>query len=296
MTEQLLDLAVGLLAQARFDPFAEFGEGLEFLRDFHREVVVGVGQLFGLDIVDCDGEGDRLARDLFVVPIVGDLDRDHVLVADGGADQLLTQSRHADDRVFAQVELRALLIEDLLTVDFGVDIGRHAVVEFGRALDRFEHGVLAAQFEQALLQHVLGVFALRLGDGDAAVVAQLDHGRQGNGRLERDRLALGDFDAGLGDRFQAFLLQSLGQRLGNQSLGGLFEDGVGAERALDDAARRLALAEAGDAVALRQTAGGLVERFLDPRIVQLDFEQHLRLGHAFSGYFHGTPSQLASTA
>ena len=209
-----------------------------------------------------------------------------MFLSDRHTDQLFAQSGDADDSAFSEMKLRAGLIKDLLAIDFRAHIGGDAVVELGLALDRFQERMLSAQLQQPLFKHLLGVLALRLGDRDAAVVPQFDLRGQRNGRREGDRFASGDLNAGLRHRIEFFLFKRFGQRLRNQPFRGLFKDHVRAERALDDAAGRFALTKSGNPEALRQPPGSLVERFLDAGVIELDFEQHLRLGDAFRGNFH----------
>ena len=142
------------------------------------------------------------------------------------------------------------LVEDLFTFDLGAHVGGDTVIELGLALDRLEHGVLTAQLEQSFLEHLLGKLALRLGDRNALIVAELHHRRQWDRGSERDRFPAGDFDARLRDRIKFFLFQRLSQGLRDEPLGRFLEHGIGAERVLDHAPGRFALAEAGDAEAL----------------------------------------------
>ena len=144
----------------------------------------------------------------------------------------------------------------------------------------------AAQREHLLVDQFFAVLALGAGDGDAAVVAQFDGGREGDGDAQGERLAGGDLDFGRRDHFQAFALERFLHGLGQHPLGGFLEDGVDAERALNDLAGCFAFAEAGDAVALGEAARGLIERALDALVVQLDVEHDLSFGDAFRSDLH----------
>ena len=289
----LLHLLVGPLAQLLGDPPAQIGERLELLRHLHREVVVRIRQLFLFHLVDRHLERDRLAGHLVVVPVFIDLDIDLMLHAGFDADQLLDQTRHADVLAFAQRELRARLVEDLFAVNDGAQVGGEAIVQLRRALDRLEHRVVAAQVEDPLLDRLLAVFAFGPGDGDPAVVAQLDGGRQRHGGPQGERLAAGDLHAGRRDRLETLALQRLLHGLRHHPLGGLLEDGVNAQRALHDGARRFALAEAGDAEALREPPRGLIQRAPHALLFELDLEQHLGFGDAFGSDFHSPTIRLS---
>ena len=299
--ELLLGPLFGALAQLIGDPRAQLGECLELVGDFHCEVVVGIGQFLLLDFVNRGVEGHGLPCDFVVGPVFVHIDVELVLNADLEAEQLLEQSGQGDLLALAQEELRAALAEHFFFADEGAEVGGDLIVELGRALDRFEQGVAAAQREHLLVDQIFAVFALGACDGDAAVVAQLDGGRQGDGDAQGERLAGGDLDFGRRDRFQPFAVERFLHGLGQHPLGGFLEDGVGAERALDDLAGRFAFAEAGDAVALREAARGLIERALNPLVVQLDVEHHLSFGDAFRSDLHSpttrsrTPARVAAS-
>ena len=221
-----------------------------------------------------------------------------MLHADLEADQALCEARHGQRLPLAEMQIGARLADDLLIVDDGADIGGHLIVELRRALDRFQHRVAAAHRQHLLVHQLLAVFALRALNGDAAVVADFDGGRQRHGGAQRDRAAAGDLDLRGRDRVEPLALHRLLQRLRHHPLCRLFEDRVDAERELDDLARGFALAEAGDGVALREPPRRLIQRALDPLVVQLDIQHHLSFRDALCSDFHSptTRSRNAHTA
>ena len=298
LTQLLFDPLIRLLAQALRQLRAQIGERLELVGNLHREIVVRVGQILSLDLVDRDPKRDGLPRHLLVAPILVHIDLKLVLHADLEADQTLREARHGQRLPLAEMQIGARLADDLLIVDDGADVGGHLIVELRRALDGFEHRVAAAHRQHLLVYQLLAVFALRALDGDAAVVADFDGRRQRHSRAQRDRPAAGDLDLRRRDRIEPFALHRLLQRLRHHPLGRLFEDGVDAERELDDLARRFALAEAGDAVALRKPPRRLIQRALNPLVVQLDIQHHLSLRDALCSDFHSptTRSRNAHTA
>ena len=276
----LLRAAAQIFLQAE----AQAGESLE-VAGLGGEVVVGVGQDLLLDLLDIDGEDGGAAGDVLVVPVVGGVHAEAVL-ADGQADHLIDDAGDADHHALAEVELGVGPLEDLLAVDRGVDVGLDAVVEFGGAVDGLDDGVLAAHLEDGVLDVLLGDADGLLDQGDVPVGAEVDLGGHGHARADADGVAVDGFDLGRADGRDALLLDGLLVGLGDHALDGLFEDGVGAERLLDDDAGGLALAEAGDAIALREPLGGLIERLGHALIVELDLEEDLGLGDAFGGDFH----------
>ena len=131
------------------------------------------------------------------------------------------------------------------------------------AFDRGEGRVLVAQLLEDLVDaRVVDGVDLRA-EVEALVVAELDLGRDLDGRLEDERLpllGLHDIDVGVGQRQDVLLDEGLAVGVLDEVLDGFVEDRAGTELALEDGARGLARPEAGDPRPARQVAHGVIDR------------------------------------
>src|SRR5262249_14322041 len=130
---------------------------------------------------------------------------------------------------------------------------------------------------------------------EVPVVADLALRADRHGRLEDQRLALlrlDDLDVGIGERQDVLLDQRLAVRGLDELVDGLVEDGPVAEDGLEDAARRLAGPEAGDAGAAREGAGGLAHGDRQALGGDLDLEDQGALRSGGRGDLH-RPRRIA---
>ena len=173
----------------------------------------------------------------------------------------------------------------------------------GPVLDRVEPGLLVTELVHDLVD-LLVVDRLDLRrEREAPVVAEGDLGRDGDGRLEQDRLpllGLHDLDRGAGERDDGRLDDRLAIRVLDEPLHGVVEDRAIAEHALEHRARGLAGAEPGDARAAREAADGLGDLAVEAVGRDLHFEEDGAVGCGGGGDIHrramiaaGTPSQGA---
>ena len=146
---------------------------------------------------------------------------------------------------------RALVLDDGVVAVLGAAV-----------LDRGEGRVLVAQLLDDLVDLGL-VDGLDLGlEVEVLVVAELDLGPDLDRRLEDERLALlglDDLDVGVRERQDRLLDERVAVGRLDEAVDGLVEDGAVAEDGLEDAARRLAGPEAGDAGPLREGPDGLAD-------------------------------------
>ena len=124
---------------------------------------------------------------------------------------------------------------------------------------------------------------------EVLVVAELDLGADLDGRLEDERLALlglDDLDVGVRQRQDLLLDERVAVGRLDEPVDGLVEDGAVAEDALEDAARRLAGPEAGDAGPLREGPDGLADGPGELLGRDLDLEDDRALGGWGRGDVH----------
>jgi hypothetical protein len=234
------------------------------------ELVVGLGEVTLL-------HGGHLDGDLRI--LVGVLTGDQLR-----GEGLLLVGRHALEGLVDAVDETALAdlvgeaggggLLDLLAVDGGGEIDLDVVTGLRGTLDTRQGAEPGAQLVELLGDLVLGHLGLVDLDGQAVQVGEGDLGADVDLGGERDALAvgdLGDLDVGPADR-----LDVLGRHHGllvlhrDRGVHDLVQDGATADPGLQDAGRRLARAEAGDAdllgdLLVRAVEVGLelVERHLD---------------------------------
>ena len=271
-----------LLGQALADVLAKLGERVE-PGGLGGEVVVGLGQVLGLDLVDRDRELRLLAGQLRYRIVLGEGDRDRALVAGARAHQLLLEPGHEPARPELEQLIAAGAALELLSADGSDVVHDDVVAVLGRALHGVERRHPVAQpFDLGV---DLGVLDLRLAPADleALVFAELGGGPHADLDRELERLALGrqlvrdvqlglthGRDAGLVDRVRVPPSESAPERL--------VEDGVAAEPTDHYRRRDLALAEAGDPHLAAELARGLLDAALDLLGRDLRLDAYARFG------------------
>jgi len=107
--------------------------------------------------------------------------------------------------------------------------------------------------------------------------------------LKDDRLALfslGDLDLGRSQRREILLAHRLTERILDEELDRLVQDGGGAENALDDRSGGLARTKARDAVLLRKAPSSRVDRARQAFGRQLELDLEAGLGQGGVGRLH----------
>ena len=244
---------------------AVLGDGL-VVGDVLRQLVVQLRKLRLLDALDGDLEGGLLAGQLRNI-VLGEGDDDVALVAGLHADDLLLKAGHKRVRAKLDVIVLSRAAVELLTVDEAGKIDRGVVAQLRLALNVDQTGV-------ALLVERLMI----LGDFKALVLAENDLGIDGDLKGVDELLVVVDLlieQAGRADALKAALGTAGLKSLLRQRLDGFGIEHVLAVHALDDGARRLALAEAGHI----ELALVLFIYFVDRVIKHVGRDLHLKGRH-----------------
>ena len=195
-------------------------------------------------------EDDLLAGQILVV-ILGEGDVEILLLTGLHADDLILKAgNEAAGTELELVVLALAALERLAIVEaFEVDDGDVALL--GLAVNRDEAGVALGHLVQALLNVVSADLDLFLLRGQALVLAELDLGIHGNGRLEGEAvlvdLVVHDLDLGIADNVEAALADGLRICLGQGDVNGIAVENTRAVELLNHLAGGLAGAEAGNA-------------------------------------------------
>ena len=195
-------------------------------------------------------EDDLLAGQILVI-ILGEGDVEILLFAGLHADDLILKA--GDEAAGTELELVVLALaalERLAIVEaFEVDDGDVALL--GLAVNRDKAGVALGHLVQALLNVISADLDLFLLRGQALVLAELDLGIHGNGRLEGEAvlvdLVVHDLDLGIADNVEAALADGLRICLGQGDVNGIAVENTRAVELLNHLAGGLAGAEAGNA-------------------------------------------------
>ena len=195
-------------------------------------------------------EDDLLAGQILVI-ILGEGDVEILLLTGLHADDLILKAgNEAAGTELELVVLALAALERLAIVEaFEVDDGDVALL--GLAVNRDEAGVALGHLVQALLNVVSADLDLFLLRGQALVLAELDLGIHGNGRLEGEAvlvdLVVHDLDLGIADNVEAALADGLRICLGQGDVNGIAVENARAVELFDHLAGGLAGAEAGNA-------------------------------------------------
>ena len=248
------------------------------------------GRTFSRSFAQLDREMRRLAGELGLRIVVGEGDVELGRAADLEAGEVGLEAR--DQPLLAEDQghpLRAAALERLAVARPLERDDRVVAVLRAATLDRRERRVLVAQL---LEDHVDPGVVDRVDLGtevEVFVVAELDLGRDLDGGLEDERLALlglDDLDLGVGQRDESLLGEGFAVGILDEVLDGLVEDRARAEMTLEDGAWRLARPEPGDPGPARQQADGGVDGAAQPLGGELDLEDDRRSGTGGGGDLH----------
>ena len=241
------------------------------------EVVVELGLDLLAQLAELDREVGLLAGQLGLGVVVGERD-----VELGRATDLETQQvrlEPGDQPLLAEDQghaLGAATLERLAVARSRERDDRVVAVLGAAALDRGERRVLVTQLLEDLVDAGV-VDRLDLGsEVEVLVVAELDLGRDLDGRLEDERLALlglDDLDIGVRQRQEVLLDHGFAICVTDQVLDRLVENGARAEMALENRSGGLARPEARHARPARQATDRVVDGAAEPLGRQLDLEQ-----------------------
>ena len=252
------------------------GDGL-VVGDVLRQLVVQLRQLGLLDALDGDLEGGLLAGQLRNI-VLGEGDDDVALVAGLHADDLLLKAGHERVRAKLDVIVLGRAAVELLTVDKAGKIDRGVVAQLRLALNVDQTGVALLDIQHLLVDLALVERLMILGDFKALVLAEDDLGIDGDLKGVDELLVVVDLlieQAGRADALKAALGTAGLKSLLRQRLDGFGIEHVLAVHALDDGARRLALAEAGHI----ELALVLFIYFVDRVIKHVGRDLHLKGRH-----------------
>ena len=232
------------------------------LADLLGKFVVEFRQLALLDAANRAFELRGLACELLRVVLLRERHVDVTRLADLHADELILETR--DEAVGTNLKrmIFALAALEGLAVDEPLEVERHKVafLDF-RALGGVDHPAAATTHALDFLVDVLIRDLIDLlFDLDALVLAERDLGLRREACLEDDVLALfqsHDLDVRARNGRHVLLLQGIGKRLVRHGVKRRIENCLLADALLDDAARRLALAKARDAHAVRKILASL---------------------------------------
>ena len=195
-------------------------------------------------------EDDLLAGEILVI-----------ILGEGNVEVLLVAGLHADDLILkagneaagAELELIVLALAALerLAVVEALEVDHGNVALLGLAVHGNEAGVALSHLVQALLHIVSADLDLLLLGGQALVLAELDLGVHGDGRLEGETvlvdLVVHDLNFGIADDIESTLADGLRICLGQSDVNGIAVEHARAVELFDHLAGGLAGAEAGNA-------------------------------------------------
>src|SRR3954468_23910023 len=285
LTELGLDALLVGLAQARADVLAELVERVE--ARLGGEVVVERRELLRLELLDGDGEGRLLAREVGRAVVVRKGDRDGAVLAGRCALELFLEARHEAARAELDHLVAPLAAGEPLAVERAHEVHHDEVAALGGALDGLQAPGALAQPLDLLVDRLVRNRRLALADLELLVLPE--HGLRAHADLdgELQRLALArqvahvevrladGHDGGRGDRGAV----PRGDRVAHR----LVEDCVAADALDDDGGGRLAGAEAGDAHGAAELARGLRDALLDLLGGDLRLDAHARVGELGDG-------------
>ena len=213
----LLVLGVGaaLLAgeQVRLDVLAQGLHRIITVPDTLGELIVEFGELFSLHGVDGRLEPRRLARQVFVLEVLGHLDRERRLLALRQADQRLVEVRHGEAPANVRDVVDGFAADDLLALAAVVDPAddrqaREVVLPQG-AVRGLPHRDVAAQLLEHAVDLLLADLDRVLLDAHGPVVAEVDGGRERHGGGEARRIESLDGDLWDAAELQLLVLDGL---------------------------------------------------------------------------------------
>ena len=254
------------------------------------EVLVEIRQDLLAQLAQLDREVGGLPGQLGLGVVVREGDVEFGRAADLQAEQIALEAR--DQSLLAEDDrhpLRRPALERLAVARPDERDDRVVTVLRAAAFDRGEGRVLVAQLLEDLVDARV-VDGVDLGtEVEALVVAELDLGRDLDGRLEDERLpllGLHDVDVGVGQREDVLLDEGLAVGVLDEVLDGVVEDRAGPELALEDGPRGLARSEARDLGPARQVAHGVVDRPAEALGGKLDLELDRGVGTRGPGDLH----------
>ena len=256
------------------DALFERGQRVVF-GDVLGELVVELGLDGLLDLVDPALEGRFLAGKLLGI-VLGEGHNDILLVACLKADELILEA--GDERAGAERQGIALGLAAVkrLAVHKALEVQNDGVAGLGFAVDGLDAGVALLHAGKLCVDLSLGDGDRLLGDLDALVFAEGDLGIELGGDGQHDAAVLGGLhigNGGLADSLELLLDNGSLVNVGEDLAHGVFIENLRAVHALDEFARGLALAEAGDHDVLADLGICLVQCGLE--LVLRDFDGDL---------------------
>ena len=248
------------------------------------ELVVGLGQVLGLDVVDRDRELRLLAGELRSRIVLGERDRDRPLVAGARADELLLEPGHEP----ARAELDQLISPGAALRTPRRRRFRRSRPPRGRRSRAGRSTVSSvARRSRSLLDLLVDLRLLDVGlataDLETLVLAELGGRAHADLDRELERLPFGgklvrDVELGLSDGRDPGAVDRVGVPAPERAPDGLVEDRLAAEPTDHDRRRHLALAESRDAHLAAELARGLLDAPLDLLGRDFRLDAHARLG------------------
>jgi hypothetical protein len=286
LDDRILELALeraGVdLAQPVGDVLAQLADRVE-LAVVGGELVVGLRQVLGLDVVDRDREPRVLAGELRSRIVLRERDRDRPVLAGARAEKLVLEPGHEP----AGAQLDQLISSDaageLLPIDASDVVDHHVVAVLGGALDGVERRQAVAQLLDLLVDLLLLDVGLATADLETLVLAELGDRAHADLDRELERLSFGgklvrDVELRLSDGRDPGAVDRVGVPAPERAPDGLVEDRLAAEPTDHDRRRHLALTESRDAHLAAELARGLLDAPLDLLGRDFRLDAHARLG------------------
>ena len=205
--------------------------------------------------------------------VLGEGHDDILLVACLEADKLILEA--GDERAGAERQGVALGLAAVkrLAVHKALKVQNDGVAGLGFAVDRFDAGVALLHTGKLCVDLCLGDGDGFLGNLDALVFAEGDLGIKLGGDSQHNAAVLGGLhigNGGLADGLELLLDNGSLVNVGEDLVHGVFIEHLRAVHTLDELARGLALAEAGDHDVLADLGIRLVQRGLELVLCDLD--------------------------
>ena len=264
-------------------------EGIKRIKFAHRfsKLVIDFRQFLALDAVDLAMENRRLACEILRLIVFGERHIDILFLTRMDTNELILEARDEIAGADLQRIVLAFAAGKRDTIHFALEIERREVALFNSGVFRCIHHfrlVIGETINLLLDIFVRDIvhFFLNL---EAFVIAELDLGTRHDRRFEHDVLAVLERDdvdlRARDDRLDVLFFHSGFDGIRREKFKRFLQDGVLADMRLDDLARRLALAEAGNFHLVCEAAASAALRLVEIGGRSLDRQDDLLVLYVF---------------